>query len=1390
MDIDAWLKSLNLEEYINSFKNEAIDIDILSELTENDLKELGVKKIGHRKLLLKAISNLNHKISQKSERVTEIVSSENENLNNLIKSFPFVISSPLKEYISENNAGMKLWHACDTIELLIRFFVILGLIDFKEKKIINDLLLKQFWGKIEMPTLGAWMAMAKSLANHKTKSDLLFPEIHAYVNGSLSDLMYGNEKLQTPDTSFLSLRNRLAHGGGLNNKEANRLLNCWEKKIESCLTEIDWINEIKVVGIKSGLPVELKDNPSSTNSINEAFKENKIKISTNAVYILRKNRILNLWPLLLFGHPKISSKIQNENQNNEDILQIYVRKSVVRLQFTPIDVEGFSQTELGEDALKEFQNLFRLDAKKNDKDKKFLIQDFTKEIYRDASEVIGRQDDQIKIKQCLKSVNEGLIWLTGAAGIGKSFLAAKLMYDLEDEFKNSNTLVLSYRFKVGDNTRCNREAFVNFIIERLKVNNFITDTKTINEKVIAIDRLKFYLEKLNINKKLIIIIDGLDEIDTRDKDFANDFPGTLKYSGLIWICFGRPKPSLQELFKLKKALIPFPNGLPPMSSKDIRGMILEKIGPLKKKLLSNDKQNEDNVFNPFVDLVVKQAKGFPLYVKYVIGDILSNHYRVLDGNEILPKSLHAYHEKLIDGLGIGDLKFILTPLVATLAVSYEPLSLKEIHCMLVFRKIVSNDDNGIKLIENGLSAIASMIRQAPDPEGEEGYTLFHYSLREHILNSFEMTTNVKLAKDAFCELSMKPDDTPQLTNYLFRSGIDHFIDSRKFKIAGNALLNLYWLHSLFNLGKTPSDINGYWLKLPITSQQIDASYLNLFKPEALINNLGHFGDGKDWSSYVYETYEKHEVSKTNEDLNDFWMLQIQKKEINEKKLSDDSVQSKENNTDVAIDDIDDLFDQLISDDEKKTFTSKATKSLENNDFKTYFKEIAEEFEYIDEIKETEAKLTFYYQLTDFFLIAKLCHVGAEISQKICRLLLNKLKPNDDEVIMAHARLSAFYSLYNGQNLDVEINEEHLFYNQKIGTYYYKNSQAIDPTHLNFSHIIFRHCLKLIYQKYGLNNSFLQKLISYPSMLLPNLGNLNIICNKLNLKNISDLLLEISKIKVEEKGQNHPSSLEVNLSLANRLYFEMKQKEANLILENIYNKMLSLFGINDMRTIKALELKGHVNFELGDFSKAKVNFEKLLNETNKNFTTSFQLNEWRSRLAIIELINKNYDIVEELCMQGLTLFNNEKSSSFFSLYDDRVFVLLKNIIDEIKDGLFIPELSEDKTEKELQNITDFYSNKGLHEICLFYFHKNKNTSNDKIKDIYKFIRIMRSPHTFNDQFNFLLSKMNARHERCIRMRYCLGMNSSHSLKELAVQFGVDKNNIKEYILEGFKNIKLI
>ena len=196
-------------------------------MTSDDLKEIGVVKLGHRKIILKAISELQENPLNKS-------SNNNIQKNKLIKLcelLPKVISSPLNEYISETNPGMKLWFACDTIELLLRFLVILGLNDLKEKNKLNEKILKQFLGKIEMPTLGAWMAMARILSDQKDKSRLLVPEIYEFVNGPLTDLMYGSQKPGSPDTSFLSLRNRLAHGGGLNNKEAKRLLNVWQRSI-------------------------------------------------------------------------------------------------------------------------------------------------------------------------------------------------------------------------------------------------------------------------------------------------------------------------------------------------------------------------------------------------------------------------------------------------------------------------------------------------------------------------------------------------------------------------------------------------------------------------------------------------------------------------------------------------------------------------------------------------------------------------------------------------------------------------------------------------------------------------------------------------------------------------------------------------------------------------------------------------------------------------------------------------------------------------------------------------------------------------------------------------------------------------------------------------------
>ena len=58
MDIAAWLDSLGLGQYEQAFRDNEIDERVLPSLTGEDLKDLGVKLVGHRRRLLDAIAAL------------------------------------------------------------------------------------------------------------------------------------------------------------------------------------------------------------------------------------------------------------------------------------------------------------------------------------------------------------------------------------------------------------------------------------------------------------------------------------------------------------------------------------------------------------------------------------------------------------------------------------------------------------------------------------------------------------------------------------------------------------------------------------------------------------------------------------------------------------------------------------------------------------------------------------------------------------------------------------------------------------------------------------------------------------------------------------------------------------------------------------------------------------------------------------------------------------------------------------------------------------------------------------------------------------------------------------------------------------------------------------
>ena len=73
MDIGAWLRIIGLSEYEAVFRENAIDGEVLPDLTADDLKDIGVSSVGHRRKILSAISRLKEQSSEPGAEHSEIL---------------------------------------------------------------------------------------------------------------------------------------------------------------------------------------------------------------------------------------------------------------------------------------------------------------------------------------------------------------------------------------------------------------------------------------------------------------------------------------------------------------------------------------------------------------------------------------------------------------------------------------------------------------------------------------------------------------------------------------------------------------------------------------------------------------------------------------------------------------------------------------------------------------------------------------------------------------------------------------------------------------------------------------------------------------------------------------------------------------------------------------------------------------------------------------------------------------------------------------------------------------------------------------------------------------------------------------------------------------------
>ncbi len=266
----------------------------------------------------------------------------------------------------------------------------------------------------------------------------------------------------------------------------------------------------------------------------------------------------------------------------------------------------------------------------------------------------------------------------------------------------------------------------------------------------------------------------------------------------VWVCAGRPDFGLARSFQ--GADHPFPDGLPPLREQDVRSLLLERLsrGRARQRLLERDQEVRDGFRNRFLEKLVERSGGVPIYLNYAVGDLLSGRLTP-DREDQLPKGIDAYHERLLSRYAIGDLQAAVTPIVTLLALADDPLSVEQCACLLDEAGVLSTLD--VRLVGRAVETVQSLLRRAAGDD--EGLTLYHPSLREHILESNDLVSTVARIRhaiaDAICNWA-EPRVYP-VRAFLLRRGLEDVVACHGAGAAAELMSDPDYIDSFCALGE-------------------------------------------------------------------------------------------------------------------------------------------------------------------------------------------------------------------------------------------------------------------------------------------------------------------------------------------------------------------------------------------------------------------------------------------------------------------------------------------------------------------------------------------------------------------------------------------------------------
>ncbi len=715
-----------------------------------------------------------------------------DRFHRLLSRLPTPIAFVLDEFLRAPDAFRALWRMVDAAEIITRFFAITVLSDLlRQRGEFPEPVRNVLTENLEHPTFGAWrelLAVAvDNLPRGKEGARCFVAELPSFVRDRWLPALGGGE--DPPEEKLIALRNLLAHAGRLPDVQARKLREAHRKRFEALIRGMAFLTEYDLVACdreacdrEEGI-LRLKGLPDP----GQAFPKFKGHLSfapqPERVYLVRGGEGLDLFPLHAFTDI-LQWRGGEFKPVGEAAPQIYFRVSrkgyLEYITFS--DRAAFSH--LGEEAYQRFQEIFRLEewrARQRQEEEARGVQRQWEELVRELTEVlVGREEHIRQVKEAIKGTGKGFLWISGKPGIGKSALMAKLMKDYVGQ--TQRYIVIPYFFRLGQ-PGCSTMEFLSAALKRLQAELH----RTIEPAPRLPDRQRQWAEALEeaarTGKKVLFLVDGLDEIYRQEREFI-ELPFMALREGIVWVCAGRSERELEEALQRRGARWVFPEGLPPLGADAIRTMLTEHLGRLKYELFERDEGDR----NRFVEAVARKSEGLPLYVRMLVEDLKAEQWTVRDEGK-LPQGLAAYYERLLERLRASDAGTVLTPLFCLLAWAKDPIPEGALKFLLRVHHLAGSarwDESFRRALESG----HLMLQRRSTPDGEAGWAIYHDSFRQHLLESEAVSGNREWAQRRWVDVGEDREalasQEPSLHRYILRHYAEHLYEAGE----GSALFRL------------------------------------------------------------------------------------------------------------------------------------------------------------------------------------------------------------------------------------------------------------------------------------------------------------------------------------------------------------------------------------------------------------------------------------------------------------------------------------------------------------------------------------------------------------------------------------------------------------------------